>query len=259
MVILGQMGCSSNSGQETTPTNRIPVLSNVSFYQNGFAAVNEQRTISSGTSSFREMSVNYVDNSTIKRISAENDGDNFIQAIYTYDEQGRISEFHIPDATLVKIKYDTQGAITSTTQESGDDVIETEYTYQGGLLVSKKSTNQFSAPRVINYLYDETGLLLKAEEVNAETQLPDNRVVEYVVTDGNRITTALEYIHADELRFVHSLSYDVDGNIIKYERYTADGSLVVSLSQTYGVTTDSNPNIIRFRAAINEWFLPALP
>lgn len=254
-LVLGQAACGSDSSIETDPENQGSVA-RADYYRNGFVVVNETSIFRSLVSGFRENTTNYTDNNSDNQISVRNQSDNFFQASYTYDELGRVTAYHIADSTFVDINYDNEGLITSTTQDMLDDFITTEFTYRDGLLVSKVRTNRFSAPQLVNYSYDDAGVLLKAEEIDAETQLPDNRVVEFTVSEENRIISAREYIRLDVLRYTHSLDYDDDGNIIKYERYLADGSLDISVSLTYDAAMGSKPNIMGFRAAMNDWFLP---
>ena len=254
-AVLVQAGCGTESSIDTLREDQGSVAS-ADYYLNGFVVVNESSILRSVVLGHWENTTNYTDNNSDNQISVRNQSDNFFQARYTYDEHGRVTAYHIADSTFVDINYDDEGLITSTTQDMLDDFVTTEFTYRDGLLVSKVRTNRFSAPQTINYSYDDAGVLLKAEEIDAETQLPDNRVVEYALSEENRIISARDYIGLDVLRYTHSLSYDDHGNIIKYERYLADGSLDISVSLTYDAAIGSKPNIMGFRAAMNDWFLP---
>ena len=213
-------------------------LDRESFIQNGYQ-IRALRTYASDGAVLKELSYSIDPESNLIIVKNELDGNPFPDALYTYDEQGRVESLEIldksdPENTRVAsfsdfVRNDEGRLLRIDTAIDTENSELTVFAYDTGGHVLARTTTRNTEPSplaIATYAYDDSRNLasLTVETGDGEVSRQDTYETD---ASGWRIARTTDSRDADASSIsVTQYRYDTAGNVSGVEYYNAEGALL---------------------------------
>lgn len=219
--------------QSMVTTENGQEISRVEYVLNGDGLLWKQITTESGVTSTMEYLYTLDDSGNPVRVEQTLDGQPYITSERTYDANGNI--------LTNKSTMDMSGTVTTTTYDTGGNILKmehdygtgqlfaTEYTYNDGGDPLTSVTNDAGGQRKTVYEYDSQG-----REVKTTEYLSDGTVSQYSETAYDGLTETVYSYSGDGTALTYRVAVrDEHGNLLSQEYRDPDGSLMFRQSYTW--------------------------